>query len=145
MFGLDDEVDESSLVDALQPSDSASFTAFKDALVKKLRKYENSPHFLAFLDSLVKNLCLQITDVDQVRKISAALAAAEAEKRKEAKRAKKAGGGAAGKAAAASSTAAASKNKIAPKIDADALGLGGGMQEAKGRNEDAYDDLDDFM
>jgi len=65
VFGLD-EVDESSLVDGMTPTDSASFAAFKDGLVKKLKKFENSPHYVAFLDSLVKNLCLQI-DVEQVR------------------------------------------------------------------------------
>jgi len=132
VFGLDD-IDESALVDSVFPTDSASFTSFREALVKKLRKYENSPHYVAFLDSLVKNLCLQI-DVDIVRKISAALAASETEKRKEAKKAKKAGKEKTG------ATTAKSKAAPAPsKRDADALDLGGGGRE------DNFDDLDDFM
>jgi len=143
VFGLDD-VDESSLVDGMTPTDSASFAAFKEGLVKKLRKYENSPHYVAFLDSLVKNLCLQI-DVEQLRKISASLTAAEQEKRREAKKSKKGGKTGAGAAKDAGAKTAA---KTSIRRDEDSLGLGGGAAETGstgGGRQEEYDDLDDFM
>ena len=137
MFGLD-EIDEASLVDAVTPTDSASFTSFREALVTKLRKYENSPHYVTFLDSLVKNLCLQI-DVEVVRKISAALAASETEKRKEAKKAKKAGK----EKTATTAIAKISKAAAPSKRNADTMGLAG--DAGGGGREDNFDDLDDFM
>jgi len=145
VFGLD-EVDESALVDAVTPTDSASFASFREALVKKLRKYENSPHYVAFLDSLVKNLCLQI-DVEVVRKISAALAASETEKRKEAKKAKKAGGAKTTTATTTTTTTTAKSKTATPasRRDADAFDLAGDIVSGGGGREEAYDDLDDFM
>lgn len=137
VFGLD-EIDEASLVDAVTPTDSASFTSFREALVTKLRKYENSPHYVTFLDSLVKNLCLQI-DVEVVRKISAALAASETEKRKEAKKAKKAGK----EKTATTAIAKISKAAAPSKRNADTMGLAG--DAGGGGREDNFDDLDDFM
>lgn len=128
----------------MTPTDSASFASFREALVKKLRKYENSPHFVAFLDSLVKNLCLQI-DVEVVRRISVALAASETEKRREAKKAKK-GGKTGGGAASSAAPASKSKSVAANRRDVDAFDLAGdvaGMAVSIRKGD--YDDMDDFM
>lgn len=142
VFGLDD-IDESALVDGVTPTDSASFASFREALVKKLRKYENSPHFVDFLDSLVKNLCLQI-DVEVVRRISAALAASELEKRREAKKAKK--GGKTGGAASAAAPASKSKSVATNRRDVDAFDLAGDVASmAVSSRKDDFDDMDDFM
>jgi len=124
VFGLD-EIDEKSEVDSLQPVEAAEFVAFREALAKKLKKYENSPHFLTFVDALVKNLCLKM-DLDVVKKISTALSALEGEKRKEAKKAKK---------------GAASKKKPSTKPKEEEQSLG---QRDAGLY-DAYDEMDDFM